>query len=459
MGGLVVALRDGQAEVWKAIWNRLTSQESSSFTKEQLGLALLDQANHHRQSLALPWLKLDLELETLVQNEMGSGLEADRLEELVQHIQKALPRYLRVSVCVAGGATADIMLDHFQEHLKNLDPQMTHFACTLQSSIGGLSNQALLVTGQRLRDFTPELLDRTTEPAFFHVCPHCQNQHVSKAMRDQDTTTMECPSCNRTYAVVATGTDGKHRNVNEFLSGYEPAAVFSPGQSRLDQLFTIWSAVQNQIRYVRDPGEGKQATDRWQTALETLTLGQGDCEDTSILLADWLLARGFEVRVALGKYGDIGGHAWCVVRVDDKEYLLETTSEGNPSLDYPPLVSRVGSRYVPEVLFDRWAIYVRSAPRQLWNGDYWTERNWIRIEPRVRPALDQALASQGSELRTHSNQAFSIQRDLTDPSRFAFSQRSDPSAAPFLRLEDIEVNDPSWRLKTPEAEWPNESDE
>jgi len=456
---MVMALRDGHAETWGAIWNRLTFQENSSFTKEQLGVALLDQANHHRQAQALPWLKLDLELETLVQNELDGGLSVEHLEELVQRIQKALPRYLRVSVCVAGGATANMVLNHFQGHLQKVDPQMTHYACALRSSIGGLSNQALLVTGQRLRDFAPELLDRTTDSAFFNVCPHCQSQHVSKAMREQDTTTMECPTCNRVYAVVATDTDGKHRYVNEFLSGYEPAAVFTPGQSRVDQLFTIWSAVQNQIRYVRDPGEGKQATDRWQTALETLTIGQGDCEDSAILLADWLLARGFQVRVALGKYGDIGGHAWCVVKVDEKEYLLETTSEGNPSLDYPPLVSRVGSRYVPEVLFDRWAIYVRNAPRQLWNGDYWTERNWIRIEPRVRPAIDHTLADQSSRLRIGQQHAYSLQRDLTDPSKLAFSQRSDPSAAPFLRLEDIETNDPSWRVKTPEAEWPGKSEE
>jgi hypothetical protein len=101
--------------------------------------------------------------------------------------------------------------------------------------------------------------------------------------------------------------------------------------------------------------------DSWQFADETQRLQRGDCEDSSIFLADWLMSRGFQVRVALGRYGDLGGHAWCVVKIDDKEYLIEST-ESRPDPTDPPLASRVGSRYVPEVLFDRFAMYVPTSP-------------------------------------------------------------------------------------------------
>ena len=206
-------------------------------------------------------------------------------------------------------------------------------------------------------------------------------------------------------------------------------------------------------KYTRDPGRKKQQTDRWQLAVETQNLGTGDCEDSAILLTDWLLARGIEAKVALGKYGDIGGHAWCVARVDDREYLLESTMEGNPDIDRPPLVSRVGSRYVPEVMFDRWHIYVRAFPQKPWDGDYWSEKNWIALDPRANRAAEDPLANRhpaGPETPSEMSQSPGA---WLDPSRMAYIKRIQSEAAPFLKLRDMGSKSGQWRLSAATPGW------
>ena len=116
--------------------------------------------------------------------------------------------------------------------------------------------------------------------------------------------------------------------------------------------------------------------ERWQTAGETFAKGQGDCEDTSILLVDALLSAGYPAKVAIGRNRKVGEHAWCVVKVGGEEYLLETTG-GKPSEKTIPRVSEVGGHYVPRQLFDRDSVYFRSSDGA--TGDYWSEAEWDRI--------------------------------------------------------------------------------
>jgi hypothetical protein len=320
-----------------------------------------------------------------------------------------------------------------------------------RSSAGGMAHQVLFVTGQRLRDFSPDLLHRTTDDAFYNICPLCNTSHISRAMRHQESSSLECPSCHRTYAVIAADTQGQFHYVNHYLTGYQPPTIYPKGQSRVEQLFTIWSAVHQNCSYVRDPGVKKEKSDRWQTALQTQTRGMGDCEDSSVFLADWLSARGYEVRVALGKYGDIGGHAWCVVRLEGVEYLLESTAEGRPDFDQPPLVSRIGSRYVPEVLFDRWHLYTRQTNHRTWNGDYWSKDQWTPITPpgteipeitptRKTPSSKET-ATTWSPPPTHT-----IQKDFFNSSNLAYTSHTDHQAAPFLHLEQTVDQPTPWQF-------------
>jgi hypothetical protein len=106
-----------------------------------------------------------------------------------------------------------------------------------------------------------------------------------------------------------------------------------------------------------------------------LERGSGDCEDTSILLADWLISRGFDARVVIGETEAFQGHAWCVVRVEDEVYLLETTLESDDAPRTPPLAITMSERYRPEYLFDRDRLYFFGGGAK----DCWDDTLWLGV--------------------------------------------------------------------------------
>ena len=75
-------------------------------------------------------------------------------------------------------------------------------------------------------------------------------------------------------------------------------------------------------------------TEFWQYPAETLIIGIGDCEDTSILLGAILENLKYEYYIAIGKvYHDgelLGYHAWVQANID-KPVLIETTLDKVPS--------------------------------------------------------------------------------------------------------------------------------
>ncbi|MFM2169335.1 MAG: hypothetical protein RIS79_3706, partial [Verrucomicrobiota bacterium] len=239
---------------------------------------------------------------------------------------------------------------------------------------------------------------------------------------------------------------------------YSPPALFPKNESRVQQLFTIWSAVHAHCRYTNDRGVKKsegmhskqEQLDSWQFADETQRLLQGDCEDSSIYLADWLMSCGFQVRVALGRYEDMGGHAWCVVKIEDREYLIESTG-GKPTPSAPPLTSQVGSRYVPEVLFDRHSIYVPVSSSRVWKGDYWSSKSWVRIDPRTELGPDPLLRLGTADEKTKDKSMLQAS-GAAEASRFGLATESAPTAS-HLDLGDIPCGAKKWRIsRLPEHE-------
>jgi predicted transglutaminase-like cysteine proteinase len=453
MAGLTTIMKDGHGEMWLSLVKRIGKGSESPQAIAALKLALLDHSNAVRYATETRLLDLDNELETWIEQEITAGLNVEQLEALAQRIQTNWPRYKGLNIATATAPSLSELRNHLLENVEAQKPEMTHMACVVLPIMGGISHRAVLVTGQRLHDFSPEKLHQTSDVAFFNTCPHCKAQHISRAERQKESFSLECPSCNLTYALVASDTRGRFHYANEFLTGYQPPAIYPQGQSRIEQLFTIWGAVHQNCRYTQDPVENLNRTDRWQTAMETQIRGEGDCEDSAIYLADWLLARGYDARVALGRYGDIGGHAWCVVRLDNVEYLLETTSEGNPDFDLPPLISRVGSRYIPEILFDRWSIYVRATRHQLWNGNYWEERSWTRLEPRSKKPL--ATTQHSNPKRSQFSKIYTSQGHLLDPTDMAFVKSLGIQAATFFRLQSIAPSSQLWKEQPPKSFWPN----
>jgi hypothetical protein len=408
------------------------SAPGDAYTLDRFETDLVRQINDKRRADGLSAVVLDQDLDRWLEKQMDS-LALDDVNGVTKRIQEAQPRYFRVSVCTASGPTIRALVRDFHDFSQRTTPEMTHVACAVRPELAGMAQQGVLIVGQRLEDFSPEALTSSTADAFFSICPHCQHPHVVRISRQQRSLGLECPECRRTYAVVASDQNNRFRYVNEFLTGYAPPAVFARDQSRLRELFTIWSAVHENCIYTKDPGARSDQTDSWQTSLETQRAGTGDCEDSSIFLCDWLLSRGFQARVALGRYGDLGGHAWCVVNIEGQEYLLEST-EGKPDPNNPPLVSRVGSRYVPEVQFDRFAIYVRAVPGQTWQGKYWSETAWARVEPRRGRPIEELLpAGIAAALRN-------------DSSNTARTLQPNPAAAPFMKLEEIPMGSNIWQM-------------
>lgn len=142
------------------------------------------------------------------------------------------------------------------------------------------------------------------------------------------------------------GTDGKEHPSNAYFLGFIP---FHTNKYWLPLL-----AVSLRVKYKRDD-EIILGKDIWQTSLETYIKMRGDCEDHSILLADWMTGLGYDARVVVGTaHGE--GHAWVVLYKDGKEYLLETTDKA--SRRRYPFVA-LHPEYVPAIMFNRDHFWMR----------------------------------------------------------------------------------------------------
>ncbi len=124
----------------------------------------------------------------------------------------------------------------------------------------------------------------------------------------------------------------------------------------------VWRFVVSKTTYAHDPGSHR-LLDFWQFPAETIALGQGDCEDTSFLLASLLLAASispFCVRVVFGwiKRCDERSserHAWPIYKDERGTWrILESTLAAAELPDEWPSAddkARPGSRpyYKPDI--------------------------------------------------------------------------------------------------------------
>jgi len=460
MAAGIAAMKEGLLNGWKMRLGELTAHPGSQYSAARFRMDLVDQFNYARMAAKTPPLSVDPELDLWLEKEFVN-LDTTDLNKVTEIVQDGMPRYYRVSVCSASSPSLRELLQRFHDYTHRAQPEMTHMGVVLRSRAGGLMHEALLVMGQRLRDFTPEALTESAEKPFFNRCVHCKQPHFMKLSNAQRSMALECPKCRRKYAVIAADSKGRFRYVNEYLTGYAPPAVFPKNQLRVQQLFTIWNAVHNHCLYANDAGAkpgssfaGSDQMDSWQFADETQRLQRGDCEDSSIFLADWLMSKGFQVRVALGRYGDLGGHAWCVVKIDDKEFLIEST-ENRPDPMDPPLASRVGSRYVPEVLFDRHAIYVPASANRAWKGDYWSSNFWTRVEPRAELGGDPVLSRGVVGFAPRPGSKPLLEAAVTaGPTRHALTSFANPAFPTQLNLGIIPSGAREWSLLMVPADRP-----
>jgi hypothetical protein len=156
------------------------------------------------------------------------------------------------------------------------------------------------------------------------------------------------------FSSSALGSDDAHHFLHAYLLGWVP---FHTEHSWIPQY-----AIATRMRYQRDDRLFSGKRDVWQTSQGAFLRGKGDCEDHSVLLADWLIDMGLDARVVLGDYRG-RGHAWVVVLDEDKFYLLEPTSKHKSRRWRHFPLARLIADYHPRIMFNRDTYWVNTGSR------------------------------------------------------------------------------------------------
>ena len=167
----------------------------------------------------------------------------------------------------------------------------------------------------------------------------------------------------------ASGVDQQAYFVNSFLIGFKPFHT--------DTIWQPLATLALRKSYVLDHQlYGPNMSEIWQNSRQAYLYTRGDCEDHAILLADWLIALGYRARVVLGTYRE-SGHAWVVLFVDGKEYLLESTDKRRPRSISDFKLARLAVDYHPIYQFDRQSFWVNSGSKYTtrYQGGKWQLRS------------------------------------------------------------------------------------
>lgn len=212
---------------------------------------------------------------------------------------------------------------------------------------------------------------------FYNTCPHCCKLHAVEIEKVPRTLILSCPSCSLPFAVLAANRDGEIRPVTSFFDYLKlpETEVTENPTSDEQRVLALWNKVEARCVYELDAA-GENLQEVWKSSQETWSDGVGDCEDTAILLADVLLSAGFEARVAIGWNGNIGQHAWVVVRCGDQQYVLESTLEGLIETEQMSPLAEAAPFYQPEQLFDRDHVYVTKTTPEVFRADYFSPTIW-----------------------------------------------------------------------------------
>ena len=170
----------------------------------------------------------------------------------------------------------------------------------------------------------------------------------------------------------ASGVDRHSYFANSFLIGYKP---FDTN--------TVWQPLATlalRKRYTLDNKlYGPQYSDIWQNSRQAYAYTRGDCEDHAIVLADWLIAMGYDARVVVGKY-KTGGHAWVILFEQGKEYILEATSKGRTRSINDFIYARLATDYHPSYQFNRDDFWVNTGSTftTLYRNEKWQKRSTFK---------------------------------------------------------------------------------
>jgi hypothetical protein len=250
------------------------------------------------------------------------------------------------------------------------NPRLTHVGISLCRVT--LSSQEAVYVGVILAaEMLPSLEEAKIHEGHrgFHakcfLCGETAPLKISAARDSGHSIWVRCPKCERVYDLYALSEKGDYHPPTWFLQGFLP-----PG--KLEDPLAIWLRVITTCRYLSDRQHFARA-DVWQLAEDTYRRKKGDCEDTSILLADWLATLGHDTQVVLGRVRGGRNHAWVVFRDGEKHYILETAGGPKHYRRIPPRAELLPN-YDPLMKFNRRNLWART--RSGWTGDYLSPEEW-----------------------------------------------------------------------------------
>lgn len=170
------------------------------------------------------------------------------------------------------------------------------------------------------------------------------------------------------YTMSAPTQDGSHFLVNSYLVGYKPFHV--------DNVMLPLYTISKRKRYQLDEKQYAGNLEVWQSSKEAYKRLNGDCEDHALLLADWLIALGYDARVTIGTM-DGEGHAWVTLFKNGKAFLLESTKKSiRRSIKAYPLAS-LFRQYRPTFMFNREFFWAKNT-HHLTTENY-SKNNWRKV--------------------------------------------------------------------------------
>lgn len=335
------------------------------------------------QSSAL--LSSDPDIQAWAEEQITSGTSASSPLSAEDFLNRLQSQVEGIAAASAGVFRAHSQLEAFRKEFASWaevkDLNYTHFAIVLRPhpKTNLVDAWALLV--QRLPKFDPKLLAKGLQQ-FHHVCARCERPYNGQFYGGDRILLLQCPHCKTNYDILAVNTVDQYARANTFFSRIAPLAAFRDNLSPYEEMISMWHGVLDHCSYENDyeVETAARAKDAWQTSAETLQRRTGDCEDSSILLADWLMSRGIEARVVIGETDDNEGHAWCIARIDGNVFLLETTGEKGDLPRDPPLAKDSTDKYRAEYLFDREHLYFFDGEPGQGAGDCWSSYAWKAVD-------------------------------------------------------------------------------
>ncbi len=318
-------------------------------------------------------------LESFVQvHPEPSNLE---LDEVFDALQTRFPGAQYLAANLVTSRNREDLLGKIGGWIAVANPEFDAINTTVFRSGGRLG--ALAVMSRRIPEFS---LHAANEKGgrFHNRCPHCKVIHALELDRDSRTLILSCPHCELPFDVLAVDISGEIRRANDFFEGFTlPGEPVSEEGSDEDRILALWQRIATHCTYeldqARPSGEAEEVREVWKRPSETWHEATGDCEDTAILLADVLVGAGFDARVAIGWNGNIGQHAWVVVKTAERQYLLEATLQEEVTRDDLVELGEGTDFYRPEQLFDKERIYYTTARPESFGRDYFSESLWKAV--------------------------------------------------------------------------------